>query len=243
MSDSRSNRTAAARLVAVALAVPLALAAAAPVVAQAENMTFFITSTGPGDGAALGGLDGADAHCQYLAGEAGVGELTWHAYLSATAADGEPAVNARDRIGDGPWHNYAGDLIATDVEQLHSEDANLTKESILTEKGDMVNGRGDDPNMHDILTGSTLEGTAYPAGEDTTCDNWTSSASDGSARVGHHDRQGGGEIPTSWNSAHGSRGCSQTDLQGTGGNGYFYCFAIDGSGEGEGGGAREEPRL
>ena len=239
MNDSRFHRT---RLVAVALAVPLALASAAPVAAQAENTTFFITSAGPGDGADLGGLEGADAHCQHLAEEAGLSELTWRAYLSASEAEGQPAVNARDRIGDGPWHNYAGDLIATDVEQLHSEDANLTKESILAEKGDMVNGRGDDPNMHDILTGSTLEGMAYPAGEDTTCDNWTSNASDGSARVGHHDRQGGGDNPTSWNSAHGSRGCSQSDLQGTGGNGFFYCFAAGGSAGGEGGGAREEPR-
>lgn len=242
MTDLRSAIVDRRSILALALAIPLALAAAAPAAGQAGNMTFFITSAGPGDGADLGGLDGADAHCQFLAESAGVGELTWHAYLSATETNGEPAVNARDRIGDGPWHNYAGELIATDAEQLHSDEANLTKESILTETGDMVNGRGDDPNMHDILTGSTLEGTAHPAGEDTTCDNWTSSASDGSARVGHHDRQGGGENPTSWNSAHGSRGCGQADLQGTGGNGFFYCFAIDGSGDGEGGGPREKPR-
>jgi hypothetical protein len=202
-------------------------------------MTFFVTSAGPGNGANLGGLDGADAHCQFLAEQAGITDLTWHAYLSTVPADGEPGVDARDRVGDGPWHNYAGELIATDVEALHGEDANLTKESILTEKGDVVNGRGDDPNMHDMLTGSTLDGRAFPPGDDTTCDNWTSNASDGSARLGHHDRQGGGERPTSWNSAHGSRGCGQEDLRATGGNGLFYCFAIDASGDGAGGGAAE----
>jgi len=247
MPDSRLAHPRRVRCVrrlarALGLALPLTLALAGTGVAQADDMTFFITSAGPGDGARLGGLEGADAHCQFLAGEAGLGELTWRAYLSAAAADGEPAVNARDRIGDGPWHNFAGDLIAGDVEQLHSEDASLTKESILTEKGDTVNGRGDDPNMHDVLTGSTLDGMAFPEGEDTTCDNWTSNASEGSARVGHHDRQGGGENRTSWNSAHGSRGCGQEDLQGTGGNGFFYCFAVEGPNEGEGGGARPEPR-
>ena len=195
--------------------------------AQSESMGFFITSVGPGEGADLGGLEGADAHCETLAEEVGAGELTWHAYLSATASDGEPAVNARDRIGEGPWYNYAGVMIAADVEDLHGDDANLTKQTILTEKGDEVNGRGDSPNMHDILTGSQLDGTVFPGDEDTTCGNWTSGG-EGSARVGHHDRQGGGQHPTSWNSAHGSRGCSQENLRGTGGNGFFYCFAIDG---------------
>ncbi len=204
--------------------------------AQSENMTFFITSAGPGDGANLGGLQGADAHCQMLAEAAGAGERIWRAYLSASASGGQPAVNARDRIGTGPWHNHAGVLIARDPAHLHTDEANLTKETILTEKGAMVNGRGDDPNMHDILTGSTLEGRAYPAGDDTTCSNWTSNG-EGSARVGHHDRQGGGENPTSWNSAHGSRGCSQANLQATGGNGFYYCFAAGSSG---GDGAREE---
>lgn len=189
--------------------------------------SFFITSAGPGDGANLGGLEGADAHCQMLAEAAGHGGLTWHAYLSATAANGRSAVNARDRIGSGPWYNVDGARIATNPADLHSESANLTKETILTENGDMVNGRGDTPNMHDILTGSQLDGTAFSGGEDTTCSNWTSNSSEGSAQVGHHDRTGGGQNPTSWNSAHGSRGCGQADLQGTGGNGFFYCFAVD----------------
>ena len=192
--------------------------------ADGNPMTFFITSAGPGNGADLGGLDGADAHCQSLAASAGAGDRVWRAYLSTTGRAGQPAVNARDRIGTGPWHNHAGVLIARDVAHLHSDDANLTKQSILTENGAMVNGRGDSPNQHDILTGSTLDGRAFEGGEDTTCSGWTSSG-EGSARVGHHDRTGGGENPESWNSAHGSRGCSQSDLQGTGGNGYFYCFA------------------
>jgi hypothetical protein len=190
-------------------------------------VSFFITSAGPGDGANLGGLEGADAHCQMLAENAGYGGLTWHAYLSATAAGGQPAVNARDRIGDGPWFNVEGVRIATDPADLHGESANLTKQTILTEGGDQVNGRGDTPNMHDILTGSQLDGTAFAGGDDTTCANWTSTSGEGSARVGHHDRTGGGQNPSSWNSAHGSRGCSQADLQGTGGNGFFYCFAVD----------------
>jgi hypothetical protein len=203
------------------------LFAAVPAQAQDASMTFFITSVGPGDGANLGGLEGADAHCQYLAEQAGAAELTWHAYLSLPAEGGRAAVNARDRIGDGPWHNAEGALVATDVEILHSNGANLGKEASLTEHGEMVNGRGDSPNMHDILTGSDLWGRAFPAGEDTTCGGWTSNG-EGSARVGHHDRIGGGEYARSWNSAHGSRGCSQENLQGTGGNGLFYCFAIDG---------------
>jgi len=194
---------------------------------QDANMSFFITSEGPGDGANLGGLEGADAHCQSLAEAVDAGEATWMAYLSAIPADGEEAVHARDRIGGGPWHNYGGVEIARDPDHLHTDDANLTKETILTERGEMVNGRGDSPNMHDILTGSTLDGMAYMGGEGyDNCDNWTS-ASDGSgsARVGHHDRTGGGENPTSWNSAHSSRGCSQANLQATGGNGFYYCFA------------------
>jgi len=222
-----------------ALAV-VALAAAAPAAAQDFKLSFFITSAGPGDGADLGGLRGADQHCTDLAYAQGFGDLTWRAYLSALAGDGQPAVNARDRIGTGPWYNYSGDLIAADVTALHSDDVNLTKESILTELGYMANGRGDDPNMHDILTGSNLDGTVF-TGEDTTnCDNWTSSG-EGSTRVGHHDRQGGGQNPNSWNSAHDSRGCSQSDLQGTGGNGFFYCFATDGN-TGQQPAARAEPR-
>jgi len=195
-----------------------------------EGMTFFITSAGPGDGANLGGVEGADAYCQTLAEEAGVGDLTWHAYLSTAAASEAPSENARDRIGSGPWHNFKGDLIASDVDELHSDDANLTKETIVTEFGRTVNGRGDDPNMHDILTGSDMQGMAAAPGQDTTCGNWMSNDA-GSALVGHHDRQGGGQNPTSWNSAHGSRGCSQENLQGTGGNGFFYCFATDGAGD------------
>ncbi len=188
-------------------------------------MTFFITSAGPGDGANLGGLEGADAHCETLASAVGAGGMGWMAYLSTIGDDGSPAVNARDRIGMGPWHNQAGVMIASDVDELHSEAANLTKETILTEMGDMVNGRGDDPNMHDILTGSNMDGTAFTAEDYDNCGNWMSNAEDGSTAVGHHDRTGGGQNPTSWNAAHASRGCSQENLQGTGGNGFFYCFA------------------
>ena len=201
----------------------------APVSAQAQapKTTFFITSAGPGDGAKLGGLDGADRHCTSLADAVGITGVSWRAYLSTVAAAGNPAVNARDRIGSGPWHNAKGVMVARDVDDLHSDNNKLGKEHSLDENGDMVNGRGDSPNMHDILTGSQADGTAFPAGEDHSCSNWTSNAADGSAAVGHHDRQGGGPDPTSWNSAHGSRGCGQTDLQGTGGNGLFYCFATD----------------
>ncbi len=189
------------------------------VLAQDSQMTFFITSVGSGNGADLGGLEGADRHCQALAASVGAGDKTWRAYLSTTGSGG---VNARDRIGSGPWANFNGVIVADSVDQLHG-DNNLTKETILTEKGAISNGRGDDPNMHDILTGSGLDGTAQMDEADTTCGNWTSSG-EGSALVGHHDRQGGGANPTSWNSAHASRGCSQANLQGTGGNGFFYCF-------------------
>ncbi len=189
-------------------------------------MSFFITSGGPGNGADLGGLAGADMHCQSLAKAAGAGGRTWRAYLSASATADGPAINARDRIGKGPWHNVQGVRVAVDVDDLHGDDNNLGKETALDENGQMVKGRGDRPNMHDILTGSQLDGTVFPADSDKTCKNWTSSAR-GSAQVGHHDRTGGGPNPTSWNSAHGSRGCSQSDLVGTGGNGLFYCFAAD----------------
>jgi hypothetical protein len=200
-----------------------ALATAAP----AQNaMSFFITSKGPGKGAALGGLSGADQHCQALAKAAGAGGKTWRAYLSASASGGQPAVNARDRIGKGPWFNAKGVQVAANVADLHSENTKLGKENSLTETGQAVNGRGDTPNMHDILTGSQMDGTVLPAGGDHTCGNWTSSG-EGSAQVGHHDRQGGGANPNSWNSAHGSKGCSQENLQGTGGNGFFYCFATN----------------
>jgi hypothetical protein len=211
----------------LALFVLLMASRVDPVQAQDASgkaqMSFFITSSGPGNGADLGGLEGADAHCQMLAEAVGTGSRSWRAYLSVTGGD---PVDARDRIGGGPWYNAEGVLIAEDVEALH-EDNNLNKETALTEEGNVVNGRGDDPNMHDILTGTQLDGTAASGDEDTTCSDWTSSGSDGSALVGHHDREGGGPNPTSWNSAHGSRGCSQSDLQGTGGNGLFYCFAAN----------------
>ena len=195
--------------------------------AQGGSMSFFITSVGSGDGANLGGLAGADRHCQSLAQAAGAGGKTWHAYLSATASGGQPAVNARDRIGTGPWFNAKGVKIADNVAQLHSDAANLNKQASLNEKGEPVNGRGDTPNMHDILTGSNADGTLATGTGDTTCGNWTSNAADGSAMLGHHDRQGGGQNPTSWNAAHASRGCGQQNLQATGGNGLFYCFAIN----------------
>jgi len=189
--------------------------------AQDPQMSFFITSVGSGNGADLGGLEGADAHCQSLAAAVGAGGKTWRAYLSTTGAGGG---DARDRIGTGPWHNYNGVMVAENVEQLHGENM-LSKENSLTESGAVVNGRGDTPNMHDILTGSQLDGTAAAGAGDSTCSNWTSSG-EGSALVGHHDRTGGGDNPTSWNSAHASQGCSQENLQGSGGNGLFYCFAV-----------------
>jgi hypothetical protein len=190
------------------------------------RMSFFITSSGSGNGASLDGLAGADQHCQTLAEAVGAGNKTWHAYLSAAATDGQPAANARDRIGKGPWYNAKGVMVAKSVEDLHSDSNNLKKETSISEKGEVLNGRGDNPNQHDILTGSQLDGTVFPAAGDKTCGNWRSSG-DGSAQVGHHDRQGGGENPTSWNSAHGSKGCSQANLVATGGAGRFYCFAIN----------------
>ena len=202
----------------------MTLAASTPVAAaQSAQMNFFLTSAGSGDGANLGGLQGADQICQDRAYAVGAGDLIWRAYLSTT---GDSEENARDRIGDGPWYNYAGTMVARDVGDLHSESNLLGKENSLTERGEQVNGRGDSPNMHDIITGSTMDGMASDSDGDTTCENWTSNGSDGSALVGHHDRVGGGQNPTSWNSAHASRGCGQEDLQGTGGNGFFYCFGI-----------------
>ena len=186
-------------------------------------MSFFLTSVGSGNGGDLGGLEGADQHCQALATAAGFGDQMWNAYLSSTGSDGSSGINARDRIGSGPWYNFAGDQVATDVDNLHGEN-NLTKETVLNELGAMTNGRGDDPNRHDILTGTQLDGTAAGGDGDTTCQNWTGSG-EGSALVGHFDRIGGGDNPTSWNSAHASRGCGQEDLRGTGGDGLFYCFA------------------
>ena len=210
----------------LAVIASLVVLGAAQASQQGQRMSFFITSAGPGDGANLGGLAGADRHCQQLARAAGAGDRTWRAYLSVQASEGQPAVNARDRIGAGPWYNAKGVQVAANVADLHSDNNKLSKENSLTEKGGVVNGRGDTPNMHDILTGSQSDGTAFPAGEDHTCGNWTRNG-EGSAQVGHHDRQGGGQDPTSWNAAHGSRGCSQQNLIGTGGNGFFYCFAIN----------------
>jgi hypothetical protein len=188
--------------------------------------TFFVTSRGLGNGGNLGGLAGADAHCAALATAEGSGDHTWRAYLSVSAADGQPAIHARDRIGKGPWYNAEGLLIAANVDDLHSDKNRIGKETAVTEKLDPVNGVGDDPNAHDILTGSRPDGTAYPADEDLTCRNWTSSG-EGRAQVGHHDRRGMGAGVNSWNSVHASRGCSQPDLQSTGGAGLLYCFGVD----------------
>lgn len=194
-----------------------------------QPMGFFVTSVGKGDGANLGGLAGADAHCQALAAAAGAGNRSWHAYLSGTMAAGQPAVNARDRIGSGPWYNANGALIAWNVSDLHGDvqrDRNsINKEFALNEKKLPVNGRGDTPNQHDILTGSDSHGRALLGNAAaTTCNSWTSNAA-GSAMVGHHDRSGGGN--SSWNAAHSTRTCSQQDLVATGGAGLFYCFAIN----------------
>jgi hypothetical protein len=203
----------------------LTLAGALPVAAQQANMSFFITSHGLGKGADLGGLVGADKHCQELAASVGAGARTWHAYLST---QGPGAVNARDRIGKGPWRNAKGMVIATSVADLHSTNNKLSKENDLSEKGEVINGFGDKPNRHDILTGSQRDGTAFPPDKDMTCKNWTSS-SDGSAMLGHSDRKGPREDDylKSWNSSHPSRGCSQDGLRSTGGDGLLYCFAVN----------------
>jgi len=198
--------------------------------AQESGMSFFVASVGSGKGADLGGLEGADMLCQTLAEKAGASGKTWRAYLSTQEADGVAAVNARDRIGPGPWQNAGGVVIAKDVADLHGAGNKLTKETALTETGAMVKGRGDQPNMHDVLTGSQPDGTAFAAGDDKTCGNWTKSGDEGAAMVGHHDRMGLDESDAakSWNSSHLSRGgCSQTALQGTGGAGLIYCFAAE----------------
>jgi hypothetical protein len=204
------------------------LAASAEAQQANGEMSFFVTSRGNGTGAGFGGLAGADAFCQSLAAAAGAGGRTWHAYLSTQAVDGSPAVNARDRIGAGPWKNAKGVVIAASVDALHANN-NLNKETALTEHGDQVNGRTDKPNTHDILTGSLPNGMAFPPGEDMTCQNWTSNAG-GAAMVGHHDRQGLTDDPPakSWNSSHASRGgCGLEALHSTGGAGLLYCFAIN----------------
>ena len=198
----------------------------------AKPLSFFVTSEGIGNGSDLGGLAGADSQCQKLATAVGAGGKTWHAYLSTQALDGKPAVNARDRIGNGPWYNFKGAVVAKDVSNLHGDtlDAarfgnNLSRTTVLTEKGESIKGAGDKPNQHDILTGSQPDGTAYLDAVDHTCKNYTSNAKEGSVQLGHFDRTGGGN--TSWNSAHASKGCSQDSLISTGGAGLLYCFAID----------------
>jgi hypothetical protein len=207
------------------VALLLSLGGSTGGLAQQSEISFFITSAGPGKGGDLGGLNGADQLCQLLGATAGAGTKTWRAYLST---QGPGAVNARDRIGRGPWLNAKGLIVAKDLAELHSQN-NINKQTALTEKGNQVNGRGDTPNMHDILTGSQPDGTAFPPGDDRTCGNWTKSGA-GAAMVGHHDRQGlrDDDESRSWNSSHTSRGpdggCSQNDLKSTGGNGLFYCF-------------------
>jgi hypothetical protein len=229
MSVTLTNAWRTGLCAAAALAFSIA---SLPAQAQNANTSFFITSSGIGNGGNLGGLAGADNWCQQLAQAAGAGAKTWRAYLSTQAEDGKPAVNAKDRIGKGPWQNAKGEVIAKDVADLHGASNNLTKQTALNEKGEVINGRGDKPNRHDILTGSQADGTAFPAGEDRTCKNWTSSTQ-GTAMVGHSDRMGLNEEPPakSWNMSHPSRGpdggCSQADLRSTGGDGLLYCFAAN----------------
>ncbi len=213
------------KLFAALAVIILPVMAATAAVAQTASLSFFITSAGPGKGADLGGLAGADRHCQTLAAAVGAGNRVWRAYLSADASGGKPAVNARDRIGKGPWHNAKKVLIAKNGAGLHKLPVNLGKQALLNEKGGPINGRGDSPNMHDILTGTNADGT-LAAGK--TCSNWTNSGA-GTAIVGHHDRQGlRDDAPSkSWNSSHRTRGCSQALLRRSGGNGFFYCFAAD----------------
>ena len=206
--------------------------ASQPAQAQSADTCFFVTSVSIGNGGNLGGLAGADNYCQTLAQAAGAGAKTWRAYLSTQDADGKPAVSARDRIGKGPWQNSKGVVIAKDVAELHSAANNLTKQTALTERGEVNNGRGDAPNRHDVLTGTQPDGTAFAGADDRTCKNWTSSTQ-GSAVVGHSDRIGlrDDDASKSWNSSHPSRGpdggCSQADLKSTGGDGLFYCFAAN----------------
>jgi hypothetical protein len=218
MNMTRISVLATAALIALS---GTALAQQAP---QAPNMTFFVTSVGSGKGADLGGLDGADAHCQRLGTAAGAGSKVWRAYLSTNAAGG--SVNARDRIGKGPWQNFKGDVIAKDAEELHSDNAKMSGDTALTERGQKIAGFGMTPNWHDALTGSDMQGRAWPGNMNLTCNNWTSSQF-GSASLGHIDRRGGNDsvFQKSWSSSHMSRACSQPDLVATGGNGLFYCFA------------------
>jgi len=212
----------------MAAVVAVAAGISVPALAQQASMTFFVTSVGSGKGGDLGGLEGADAHCAALAKAAGARATNWHAYLSTTLPGGDQGVDARSRIGKGPWQNAKGVVIAKSVDNLHSDHNNLNKQTALTEKGEMVKGRGDKPNEHDMLTGSDPDGRFSTAGGDTTCGNWTKSG-EGSAIVGHSDLQGLKDTRhmKSWNSSHGSRGCSQENLVSTGGAGLYYCFAAN----------------
>lgn len=220
------------RHAAIPTAALLALGGCATGLFGDNAMSFFITSAAPGKGGDLGGLDGADRHCQKLASAAGAGDRTWRAYLSTqgSALNDPNVVHARDRIGSGPWHNAKGARIARNVDELHSAGNNLTKETALDEMGRMVNGRTEKPNKHDILTGSRPDGTAFAGAffPDMTCGNWTKSGTDGSAMTGHHDRAGPIDHPwaSSWNSAHPTRGCTPDGIKSTGGDGLFYCFAV-----------------
>ena len=232
MSKLKHAAVAAALLASACVLPALAQQSTARSADPAKPLGFFVTSEGVGKGGNLGGLAGADAHCQKLATAAGAGNRTWHAYLSTQASEGQPAVNARDRIGQGPWYNTRGAVVARDVAHLHGDtlDAarlgnNLTRATVFTEKNEPVKGFGDKPNEHDIITGSTPDGRAFADAADHTCRNYTSSAADASAQLGHFDRMGGGN--TSWNSAHPSRGCGQENLVSTGGAGLLYCFAVN----------------
>lgn len=231
MTSARTCAIAAlASLLVTSAAVAQQPPAAPPPLPQAPEMTFFVTGAGPGKGADLGGIEGADQHCQTLAQRHGAGAKTWRAYLSTQGADAKPAVNARDRVGKGPWQNFKGEVVATNIDDLHSDSNKLGFNTSLSERGQIIPGVGFAPNRHDVLTGSTPEGLAFPPGDDRTCRNWTSSAQ-GAAMVGHIDRKGlrDDAASRSWNSSHPSRGpeggCSQSDLRGTGGDGLFYCFA------------------
>jgi len=224
--------TLAVRLPLLAAVALTGLGLTVPAQAQQASISFFVTSVGKGNGADLGGIAGADAHCQALASAAGSTNTNWRAYLSTTEPGGTAGVNARERIGKGPWQNAKGTVVAKSVDDLHSDANNLNKQTALSEKGEVINGRSEKPNRHDALTGSTTDGKAFPAGEDRTCKNWTSSTA-GSAMLGHIDREGlRDDAPSkSWNSSHPSRGpgggCTQDDLKSTGGDGLFYCFAVN----------------
>ncbi|MGO4393827.1 hypothetical protein AB4Z46_20940 [Variovorax sp. M-6] len=221
MKRRHSMVFAAAAVVALVVA---ACSSSGPATPQSK-MSFFITSVNPGKGADFGGLAGADRYCQSLATSVGAGGRTWRAYLSSTATATSPAVNARDRVGSGPWYNVKGELIASNIDELHG-DNKINKQTALTEKGEVVSASGDPVNQHDILTGSSPDGRALSDGKDTTCGNWTQSG-DGSAIVGHHNRMGTNAPPASmsWNSSHATRGCSLDALKSTGGAGLLYCFA------------------